>query len=219
MTTAQPTRRDRRRAAVSRDISDAALTLFESRGSGGTTVDEISEMAGISERTFFRYFARKEDAAVWSQFWNEDRALSIVTAVLEAIHDGTPPVVALHESWASVCADLDADDTERHRILRQARLLRVDEGLATAGRVRSTRLLETAIQELTDALGSPPDSVLPRTMVKLAWTVSQITFDEWARLNDGDHTVTFTEVSQRVIEEVQAVGDALTPIVRTPTSG
>jgi AcrR family transcriptional regulator len=205
----QPTRRERRRAAVSRDISDSALTLFETRGSAATTVDEIAEMAGISERTFFRYFSRKEDAAVWNQFWNEDRALSIVDDVIAAVQAGAPPVEALRESWARVCADFDADDTERARMLRQARLLRKDDGLAAAGRARSNLILEKAIDRLAEALGSGPESVLPRTAVKVAWTVSQVTFEEWARLNDRDRVVPFSDVARRVIGEVQAIGLAL----------
>jgi AcrR family transcriptional regulator len=39
-----------------------ALTVFEQRGPKAATADHISEQAGVSRRTFFRYFPTKEDA-------------------------------------------------------------------------------------------------------------------------------------------------------------
>src|SRR5580692_3369192 len=39
----------------------AALSLFRSQGFAQTTVAEIAERAGLTERTFFRYFADKRE--------------------------------------------------------------------------------------------------------------------------------------------------------------
>lgn len=44
-----------------RQVSHAALSLFVEKGTTRFSVKELAEHAGISERTFYRYFPRKED--------------------------------------------------------------------------------------------------------------------------------------------------------------
>lgn len=42
-------------------LEQAALELFEERGYAGTTVEDIAARAGLTERTFFRYFTDKRE--------------------------------------------------------------------------------------------------------------------------------------------------------------
>ena len=42
-------------------IWDAAIDLFAAKGFDETTVDDIAEVAGVSRRSFFRYFSSKSD--------------------------------------------------------------------------------------------------------------------------------------------------------------
>jgi AcrR family transcriptional regulator len=56
--------RERKRLATRRAIQVAALELVEQRGVQGVTVDEISARADVSPRTFFNYFATKEQAVL-----------------------------------------------------------------------------------------------------------------------------------------------------------
>ncbi|MDA0164084.1 TetR/AcrR family transcriptional regulator [Solirubrobacter ginsenosidimutans] len=56
-----PGLRERKKAATRIAIRDAGMRLFDERGFGGTTVDDIAEAAGVSRATVFTYFATKEE--------------------------------------------------------------------------------------------------------------------------------------------------------------
>jgi AcrR family transcriptional regulator len=53
---------ERRKAATRMEIARAAAGLFVSRGLKATRAEDIAQAAGIAPRTFYRYFATKEEA-------------------------------------------------------------------------------------------------------------------------------------------------------------
>lgn len=61
-TSPEPGLRERKRLATRRAIQLAVLDLVVERGLDGITVDEVSRVADVSPRTFFNYFASKEEA-------------------------------------------------------------------------------------------------------------------------------------------------------------
>ena len=59
-TAAPPSRRQAHKMRTERLLQKAALELFAKQGYDETTTEAIAERAGVSPRTFFRYFATKE---------------------------------------------------------------------------------------------------------------------------------------------------------------
>lgn len=64
--TAGETRSGRPRATSRRTLERIALELFAQHGFDATTVEQIADRAGVSRRTFFRYFSTKSDV-LWVQ--------------------------------------------------------------------------------------------------------------------------------------------------------
>src|SRR6202021_3265533 len=61
-------------------LQAAALALYGERGYEETTVAEIAERAGLTERTFFRYFADKREVL----FWGQDRLIELYVTTIAA---------------------------------------------------------------------------------------------------------------------------------------
>jgi mycofactocin system transcriptional regulator len=81
----------RPRSTTRARLEQVALGLFGARGFEGTTVDDIAGAAGISRRTFFRYFPSKNDV-VWGDF---DARLATMEDELEAADTAVAPLEAL----------------------------------------------------------------------------------------------------------------------------
>jgi len=60
----EPQRRERKKRQTRDSLVHAGLALFNAKGYEHTAVREITDAVDVSERTFFRYFASKEDLAL-----------------------------------------------------------------------------------------------------------------------------------------------------------
>jgi AcrR family transcriptional regulator len=102
------------------DASRAIVELFIDSGHTDFTVTELARHAGISERSFYRYFPRKEDVVRPFLTGGFERICALVAARPSAEPVRTALAAAWAESWV-------ATDTDRSR--RLFRLLSDDDGL------------------------------------------------------------------------------------------
>lgn len=97
-------RRDLRKQQTRAALTGAALRLCSVRGFDHVTVDDISAEAGVSARTFFNYFASKEDAVLGDHLVEVDAmrarlaVLLPTMGVLEAVRRAVLLVVAAMEA-------------------------------------------------------------------------------------------------------------------------
>ena len=121
----------RPRSTSRSELEQVALDLFARHGFDATTVDDVAEAAGISRRTFFRYYPSKNDV-VWGDFDDRLRTMAAQLAdadpavpVLEALADVVvafnalpPEAVAAHRQRMSLILHVPA--LQAHSALRYA---------------------------------------------------------------------------------------------------
>src|SRR6266404_4289964 len=72
-------------------LEQAALELYGERGFENTTVAEIADRAGLTERTFFRYFADKREVL----FGGAGRLDELLVGAVAAAPGSAPPIEAM----------------------------------------------------------------------------------------------------------------------------
>lgn len=108
--------RERTRRAVHQEIARTAMALFAERGFEDTTIEQIAEHAGISRRSFFRYFATKEDVVLGELV---ERGRIVASALAERPVD-EPPWEAIRAALLELrdaIAATKVDDLEIGRML------------------------------------------------------------------------------------------------------
>jgi AcrR family transcriptional regulator len=68
-------------------LLEAALNLFSANGYDETTTDQIAESAGLSPRTFFRYFPTKESVLFFGEYDFIDAVSGVYLAQPEEMSD------------------------------------------------------------------------------------------------------------------------------------
>jgi AcrR family transcriptional regulator len=72
-------------------LERAAMELYRERGFEQTTVAEIANRAGLTERTFFRYFADKREVL----FWGAGELQDFMVSALASAPDSAAPIEAV----------------------------------------------------------------------------------------------------------------------------
>lgn len=190
--------RARRRLDTHHEIHRAALELFEEHGLRETTVQQIADRAGVSPRTFFRYFTAKEQAALPGQ----RRMLRAIDA-LEVSGPETATVLRDVEAMTEAVMARDHDpELEEHR--RVARLLAREPDLrafaAAQEQVLTVRLRERLAGQLEGA-----DPAVPLLLAEVAVAVWRAGWARWGELAVAGEAADPVEVYRRCREDLRRV--------------
>jgi AcrR family transcriptional regulator len=173
-------------------LSVAAMELYVDRGFEQTTVADIAERAGLTERTFFRHFADKREVLFSGQ---EHLQELFVSAVAQAPQDASP--------LAAVTAALHAAGTvfEARRPWSQERqrVINANPGLQERDLSKMATLKSAVAVALKErGVGEPAASLTAEACI----SVFHVAFQRWI---DVDNTRAFSEIVTEVVEALKTV--------------
>lgn len=165
--------RQRKRDLVREAIAHAAWELFAAEGYEGATVAEIARAAGVSRRTFFRYFSSKEDVVVGTS----DALAEDVLAAFARRPRGEAPLVAIRRALQPVVEARLADAGEARAIIR---LLRESRTLRRAMLERHARMEERLAGLIGRRLGKDPrKDATPALLAFVTRALLDTAFNVW----------------------------------------
>jgi mycofactocin system transcriptional regulator len=181
------------------EIEKAALELIAVRGFEETPVDDIAAAAGISRRTFFRYFASKNDIP----FGDYGALLEALEEWLASAPTDRPILEVIAEAVLRFNR-VHSDGSVAHRArmelimhtpsLRANAALRQDEWVAVLARYAARRL------------GTPPTALGPRLVAHLALGASNAAYERWLA-DKGADLATLVERAFAAIGELSGLDD------------
>ncbi|MFI8928026.1 TetR/AcrR family transcriptional regulator [Streptomyces sp. NPDC053474] len=161
----------------------AALELFTTQGFEETTVDEIVEAVDVSQRTFFRHFAGKQETAFAVPEMVETRFMR----ALRERPPGEPPFLALRgavlDSWEAMNEALaELIPVELH--IRTYQMIESTPSLLAVHLHRSTELEARAAHVLAEREGLDPADPRPRVATAAFGGVMRAAGRLWATGED-----------------------------------
>lgn len=181
--------RERKKAETRDALAWAALRLADEMGPDRVTIDDIATAAGVSSRTFFNYFASKEDAIVGSS----ESSTARVVAELAARPAREAPIDALRAAIHASADHLQADPDEwliRHRLVGRSPALGVRYAARLAA-VEHELVVEVARRTKLD----PEVDTYPAVIVSAAMAASRVALTVWQeRARRGSLPALFDEV-------------------------
>jgi TetR/AcrR family transcriptional regulator, regulator of mycofactocin system len=175
-------RRGRPPGTSARELEVVALRLFTEHGFEDTTVQLIAAAAGVSKRTFFRYFDSKADV-LWHAFDGEVRSLRAAFAAV-------PPEIPLMAAIRQVVVGVNRYRAEDVPELRTRMSLIGSVPALAASAAQHYDAWERAVSEFAAGrLGQPAGSLYPLAIGRATLAVCRSAYDRWAERADADLTV------------------------------
>ncbi len=150
-------------------LEQAALALYGERGFENTTVAEIAERAGLTERTFFRHFADKREVL----FWGAGALQELLVSAVAGAPDSAAPIDAVAAALEAAGALLQ----ERREFARQRQAV-----IAANAELQERELIKLAslASALADALRRRGvDDPAASLTAEAGIAVFKIAFERW----------------------------------------
>jgi AcrR family transcriptional regulator len=160
------TRHEKRRGTRER-VAATAIALFRAQGYEATTVEQIAAEAGVSPRSFYRYFEAK-DGVLGAM------GIDAIDKALERLGRGEPTVLEITEALAAVLEEELEDPSYAHGL----HAMREDQPAAERMPVWRHRYAERLAGGLAAAAGSPRPTYVQRVRAHTAVHCLAIAIDE-----------------------------------------
>jgi AcrR family transcriptional regulator len=196
-----PSLQDRKQDFVRGAIWDAAVTLFAAKGFDRTTVDDIARAAGVSKRSFFRYFSSKNDLMGHGIM---TYGSMITDAIRTAARSATPfEVMRYTVREVATCGAAHP----RVRKIAQIACTSVAAREAQLSRLADVedRVADAYRDRWRTAAG---DDLTPRLLAELTLSVLDVTFREWLKQEQQDIGPTLDRVFATLLRLVGVKDEA-----------
>lgn len=150
-------------------FESAAFSLFGEKGYAATTVPEIAAKAGLTERTFYRYFTDKREVMFWRA---GDHQVTITNEIVRA-PAGVDPLTMAAYSFESVASFIDG-----HRsIVKLRQVLISRHGDLQERELMKLHLLASAIDLALQQRGIQPS--LSRVVAEIGAAIWKVALENW----------------------------------------
>jgi mycofactocin system transcriptional regulator len=160
------------RAETRARIEQAALDLFTRDGFERIPIDEIADAAGISRRTFFRYFATKADA-VWGDF---DAHVDRLATLLAATPRDRPVLAAICAAYVQVN---DYAPEELPLLRERMALILTEPALLAHSQLRYAAIDDVVARYVAGRTSSSAVALVPRLVATSARAAATTAFEVW----------------------------------------
>jgi len=181
-----PTLQERKQQLVRQAIWDAATDLFAVRGYDETTIDEIALEAGVSRRSFFRYFSSKNDLMAQGI----DTYADYLTEAVIACNPHAPPPELFRQTIlrvASICA-------LQPRIRKVMQIVTKYPAARIAQEERANDLHARVEAAFARRIPKSEKHLTPGVVAGLTLSVLTVIFRVWFEQGQGDITTTAEQV-------------------------
>jgi mycofactocin system transcriptional regulator len=174
-------RRGRPPGTSRRELELIALRLFTDQGFEATTIEQIAAEAGVSKRTFFRYFSSK-GSVLWSEF---DHEVGTIRAALAQVPAEVPMIDAIRR--AVVAANhYGPPDVPELRL--RMNLIGTVPALSSSAAVHYGAWEQAISDFAASRIGQPADSLYPLAVGRATLAACRAAYDRWSARADADLT-------------------------------